>query len=98
MTATKLQQRRSAKRTAGSLERMFSPRRNPKESVSKCGHWWKPAQYPEGTIVCPVCWLPETTGEYRKECHCWDDQRANADLRQDAGSAAPQPKGQSNDK
>lgn len=50
-------------------------RQNPKESISKDGYWWKPPEYPEDTIICPLCWLPETTGEYKNECHCWDAQR-----------------------
>ena len=31
------------------------------------------SRYPEGTIVCPFCGLPETTGEYDEECQCWND-------------------------
>lgn len=45
------------------------------KSVSECGNWWKPARYPEGTLVCPLCHCPETKGKYREECHCWDDQQ-----------------------
>jgi hypothetical protein len=36
--------------------------------------WFKLATYPEEVIACPLCGLPETTGVYREECHCWDDR------------------------
>lgn len=38
------------------------------------GHWFSKQNYPAETIVCPLCWLPETTDEYKYECHCWDDR------------------------
>lgn len=46
---------------------------NPKGQQTE--YWVKPPKYPRGTIVCPICHLPETTGEYVEECHCWDESR-----------------------
>ena len=37
------------------------------------GHWFRLPEYPAGVIWCPLCHLPETTGEYPEECHCWDN-------------------------
>lgn len=38
----------------------------------QCGRWFKPADYPPDTCVCPLCRLPETEGVYEIECDCWD--------------------------
>ncbi len=44
---------------------------NPETTIN--GQWFVPAKYPQGVIVCPLCHLPETAGEYKSECKCWDE-------------------------
>ena len=52
---------------------MATLKSNPRNRLE--GDWFKPAKYPEDVFVCPLCGRPETTGVYKKECHCWDDQK-----------------------
>ena len=48
--------------------------KNNKRGDFRGEEWFKLAEYPKGVIVCPLCNLPESTGLYKKECHCWDDR------------------------
>jgi hypothetical protein len=50
---------------------MVPVRSNPRNQGS--GQWFIPAKYPDGVVICPLCRLPETTGEYRRECKCWPE-------------------------
>lgn len=42
-------------------------------------NWFRPATYPAGVCVCPLCALPETSGVYEVECHCWDKPAETAE-------------------
>ena len=35
--------------------------------------------YPPGIVVCPLCGLPETEGQYFEECDCWDGDEEETD-------------------